>query len=141
MDPNENTSHELRGALKREGWKLSVLESQVLIIKPDIDNSFTFAEEYLDSVLEEGLEGPDENGDNLSEITFGLERDLQSALRQNTKQLEDGLEIIDGGSEIVTVTGRIDITAKDKDGNLIAVELKAGKARSDVISQVLAHMS
>jgi transposase-like protein len=32
-----------------------------------------------------------------SEATFGLERDLQLALRSNIQQLESGLEIIDDG--------------------------------------------
>jgi DNA-binding CsgD family transcriptional regulator len=33
------------------------------------------------------------------ETTFGLERDLQSALRNNIDQLEAGLKIADGGKE------------------------------------------
>src|SRR5437879_2456948 len=33
------------------------------------------------------------------EITFGLERDLQAALRANIHQLDHGLEIVDGGKE------------------------------------------
>src|SRR5262245_23875392 len=48
-----------------------------------------------------------------AEITFGLERDLQMALRSNIEQLEPGLEIIDGGKERITEAGRIDITARD----------------------------
>ncbi|HUQ69851.1 MAG TPA: helix-turn-helix domain-containing protein, partial [Planctomycetaceae bacterium] len=44
------------------------------------------------------------------EATFGLERDLQLALRTNIGQLEAGLQIIDGGKERITEAGRIDIT-------------------------------
>src|SRR5690554_2892188 len=44
-----------------------------------------------------------------TEATFGLERDLQRALRLNIQQLELGLQIIDGGKERITEAGRIDI--------------------------------
>jgi RecB family endonuclease NucS len=37
--------------------------------------------------------------------------------------------------------GRIDITAEDKEGRPVAVELKAATAKSDSIVQILAYMS
>src|SRR5437868_12272144 len=49
------------------------------------------------------------------ETSFGLERDLQAALRRNMEQLEPGLTITDGGKEKPVTSGRVDITAKDKD--------------------------
>jgi transposase-like protein len=48
------------------------------------------------------------------ETTFGLERDLQSALRGNIEQLETGLKITDGGKEQKVASGFIDVTAKDR---------------------------
>lgn len=56
-----------------------------------------------------------------SEATFGLERDLQQALRTNINQLEPKLRIIDDGKELNTAAGRIDITAIDQniDSNLL----------------------
>jgi hypothetical protein len=84
---------------------------------------------------------PDEPADiEAEEVTFGLERDLQSALRANISQLEQGLTISDDGKERVTEAGRIDITAKDGAGKLVVIELKAGTASPDVIAQVLAYM-
>jgi len=74
------------------------------------------------------------------EITFGLERDLQQALRANIGSLEPGLTVIDDGRERITEAGRIDITATDSAGRLVVVELKAGTASPDVIAQVLAYM-
>ena len=73
-------------------------------------------------------------------ITFGLERDLQEALRDNIEQLEPGLKIIDGGTERTVAAGRIDITAEDKEGNLVVIELKAGTAPPDSLTQLLAYM-
>lgn len=74
------------------------------------------------------------------DTAFGLERDLQMALRRNIEQLEPGLTVMDGGKEQVVASGRIDITARSKDGTAIVMELKAGEADRDAIGQVLAYM-
>ena len=74
------------------------------------------------------------------ETTFGLERDLQIALRSNIKQLEQGLKIIDEGKELTTEAGRIDITAEDQQGAIVVIELKAGTANPNCVTQILAYM-
>ncbi len=71
---------------------------------------------------------------------FGLERDLQTALRDNIEQLEPGLIIVDGGTEKSVATGRIDITAKDSQGNFVVIELKAGVAQDPALTQLLGYM-
>ncbi len=60
------------------------------------------------------------------EATFGLERDLQMALRASIQQLEPDLSVADGGEEHCVPSGRIDIFARDKAGKLVAIELRAG---------------
>jgi len=75
-----------------------------------------------------------------SETTFGLERDLQMALRTNIEQLEPGLQIIDGNKERTTEAGRIDITAQDDHQNMVIIELKAGTAAPEALTQLLAYM-
>jgi RecB family endonuclease NucS len=74
------------------------------------------------------------------EMRFGLERDLQLALRRNISQLEFGLEIIDGGKERSVASGRIDITTRDKQGTATIIELKAGTADWGAIGQIQAYM-
>jgi len=74
------------------------------------------------------------------ETTFGLERDLQKALRANIEQLEKGLKIVDKGKELTTDAGRIDITAEDPAGNVVVIELKAGEAKPDSIAQILSYI-
>jgi len=74
------------------------------------------------------------------EATFGLERDLQLALRSNIQQLEEGLVIIDNGKEYVTEAGRVDILAKDASDTIVVVELKAGMAAPEALTQLLAYM-
>lgn len=133
MNPDVNTSHELRRALKLQGWKLEERADEVRLIKPNDEGDTSFADEILGDSSEEDMA-------EVAEITFGLERDLQSALRANIEQLEPGLKITDGGKERITDAGRIDITATDKDSRIVVVELKAGTATPEVIAQILAYM-
>ncbi len=74
------------------------------------------------------------------ETTFGLERDLQIALRSNIEQFEQGLKIIDEGRELTTEAGRIDITAEDRQGTIVVIELKAGDANPECVAQILSYM-
>jgi len=74
------------------------------------------------------------------ETTFGLERDLQAALRKNIDQLEPGLSITDGGKEKQVASGRVDITAQDKQGSTVVIELKAGTADRETVGQILGYM-
>ena len=80
------------------------------------------------------------NEDGARERIFGLERDLQAALRDCIEQLEPGLEITDGDAERSVASGFIDITAKAPDGTVVVIELKAGTARREAIGQVLSYM-
>jgi hypothetical protein len=72
--------------------------------------------------------------------TFGLERDLQKVLRDNIDQLEPGLKVADGNKEKRVPSGYIDITAEDKDGATVVIELKAVEADRDAVGQLLAYM-
>jgi len=74
------------------------------------------------------------------ETTLGLERDLQRTLRERIEQLEPGLVITDEGKERTVPSGRIDITAKDRSGSAVVIELKAGEADRDAVGQILAYM-
>lgn len=71
---------------------------------------------------------------------FGLERDMQAALRKNIGQLEAGLEITDEGAERSVSSGFIDITAKDANGLPVVIELKTGTAGQRAVAQILSYM-
>lgn len=86
-----------------------------------------------------GPEIDDEEGGS-TQRAFGLERDLQKALRDNIGQLEPGLKIVDGGTEQTVAAGRIDITAEDTEGCRVVIELKAGQADLRSIGQLLSYM-
>ncbi len=97
--------------------------------------------EVNEPVDEDETNDPEDTNDHMAEdFKFGLERDLQNALRENIQQLEPGLEITDGGKEQMVESGRIDITAKDENGVALVIELKAGKAGRRAIGQILGYM-
>lgn len=73
-------------------------------------------------------------------IRLSLERDMQVWLRRRITQLEQGLMIIDDGSEKTVPSGRIDITAKDMNGSIVAIELKAGRGEHTDLGQILSYM-
>lgn len=74
------------------------------------------------------------------ETTLSLERDLQRALRANIEQLQQGLQIHDGGKEISVPSGRIDILAIEPDKTRVVIELKAGVADRDAVGQILSYI-
>lgn len=141
MHPDDNTSHELRSGLKKTGWMLQFTPTEVLVIQPDELGDTSYADELVEEKEDQYGESIEQDLEDVGEITFGLERDLQTALRSNIAQLEPGLSIVDEGVERSTRAGRIDITSKDSQGNTVVIELKAGRASSDVIAQVLSYMS
>ncbi|PHR25487.1 MAG: hypothetical protein COA37_01215 [Hoeflea sp.] len=72
---------------------------------------------------------------------LSLERDMQAAIRQNIQSLDEDLIIVDDGAERSVFSGFIDITCENKlDGSLVVLELKAGKADSRAIGQILGYM-
>lgn len=71
---------------------------------------------------------------------FEVERHLQDELRQKIGQLEDGLTIIDAGIERSVSSGFIDILARDRNGAIVAIELKAGLAKRDAVGQIAGYM-
>ncbi len=139
LDPSESTSHQLSRQLRNSGWELEKLSDRVLLIKPE-NGDTSFADILLEGETEADEGSDDEAFEEAEEITFGLERDLQSAVRANIEQLEAGLRIIDDGRERVTDAGRIDITAMDTNGCIVVIELKAGIASPEVVTQILAYM-
>jgi RecB family endonuclease NucS len=70
---------------------------------------------------------------------FSLERDMQSALRNHITALDPKLTITDEGIERAVNSGFIDITCNDGQANVV-IELKAGKADSRAIGQILGYM-
>jgi RecB family endonuclease NucS len=118
-------SHEIADETGLSLGTVRALRAHHTMRKPDLG-----AEET--EVLEEAL--------TALTTTFGLERDLQKVLRQNIEQLEPGLKVVDDNKEKHVPSGYIDITAEDKNGAAVVIELKAVEADRDAVGQLLAYM-
>ena len=67
------------------------------------------------------------------------EKELKMLVRQQLERVEPGLVEADGGHEREVASGRIDITARDRYGNCVVIELKAGPCPNGAREQVLAY--
>jgi len=74
------------------------------------------------------------------DASVSLERDLHSYLAVRVREIETGLTLLDNGVEYPTDAGNIDLLAEDNNNNLVAIELKAGKAKDNAIGQLLGYM-
>ena len=102
--------------------------------------TFLAGDNFRDMPTKHQVSLPDENGNDENEKRkFSLERDMQTTLRQNIKSLDSNLKIIDDGAERSVDSGFIDITCEDNN-SIVVVELKAGKADSRAIAQILGYM-
>ncbi len=81
-----------------------------------------------------------EEAEEVRQAAFGLEKDLQAALRSSLEQLEQGVTIADGGVEKKVDSGFIDIFATDANGAPVVIELKAVKAPLKAISQIMSYL-
>ncbi|MCA6104739.1 endonuclease NucS domain-containing protein [Bradyrhizobium australafricanum] len=70
---------------------------------------------------------------------FGIEREMQAAVRKQLSRIEPGLVEADGGKELGVATGYIDIVARDTNGKLVVIELKAGKCPAGAMEQALGY--
>jgi hypothetical protein len=73
--------------------------------------------------------GPTEEQTGDEGFTFGFEADLQDYLVKNLEDIEPGLKLYEeyagtSGNQYVTDVGRIDILAKDHNGDFVVIELK-----------------
>jgi Endonuclease NucS len=78
--------------------------------------------------------------EDAADLKFGLERDMQEALRRNIGQLDPTLRIVDEGKERRVEAGLIDILAEDDEGARVVIELKSGEAPETAVTQLLSYI-
>ncbi len=81
-----------------------------------------------------------ENEESLLDIELSgfAERDIEDLIYSNPSCLDDGLELL--ARQHVVPSGRIDLLAQDRDGNIIVIEIKKETPRDDVLAQVLSYV-
>jgi len=95
-----------------------------------------------DEEAEEGIPAVDEENE------FAYENDLRNYLVRNLSVIEKGLKIYEAqdkttGEEFFVpgTSRRIDILAKDKESNLVVIELKVSRGYEKVVGQTLYYQS
>ena len=101
---------------------------------------FQLADKTAENEMEIEEETPEEEQE---ETVISLEKDLETFIFANITRVKEGLSPYQGesGRQFAVDSGRIDILAKDKEGNFIVMELKAGTATDAVLTQTLAYMA
>lgn len=74
----------------------------------------------------------------INEFAISVERDLQIYLANRLNEIENGLTLV--GTEYGTDAGFIDILCKDKIGNYVVIEIKAGKIKDAALGQILGYI-
>lgn len=88
----------------------------------------------------EPKEGEDDtsSSEELLEASIGLERDIEDHLVNNLEFIEVGLEFV--SRQFVTDVGRVDILARDRNGNRVVIELKVGDAKDSSVGQIARYL-
>lgn len=110
-------------------YKSQIKTGKILLPDGATSSDVDDAESEIDTSIENSLE-----------MRVSVERDLHQYLAQHLDELEPGLTMKENGVEYQTDAGRIDILAIDNEGQLVVVEVKAGKAKDSALGQILGYM-
>jgi endonuclease NucS-like protein len=142
VDPNGVTSHQLRSALRRQGWGMQETPTEVRLIKPGTE----FGSHAVGEVLGSGELADDADGD--LEPYFSLEYQLRDFLASNLSTISiNGRRLrlyVDptgrDGIEFPSAVGPIDLLAIDESGSFFVFEIKRANSSDKAIGQVARYM-
>ncbi|CAH0343152.1 endonuclease NucS domain-containing protein [Rhizobium sp. CECT 9324] len=143
LDGTNNTSHQLRAALRQSGWTMQETPGEVRLIFPG--HSARVVEDLLGGTEDENFE----NGavDDPAPY-FSLEYQLRDFLASNLSSIDFGGKrlrlYVDptgrDGIEYSTAVGPIDILAVDDTGAFFVFELKRAQSSDRVLGQIARYM-
>ena len=139
FDATASTSHQLRDALRKQGWVVQETDNDVQLLPPGSNRS----ESIVDVALGENDADSAEEG-----AAFGLEYQLRDFLAQNISSISvAGMRLrlyVDptgrDGVEYPTAVGPIDILAVDGEERFVVFELKRGRSPDRAIGQLSRYM-
>ncbi len=142
MSATDNTSHELRAALKRKGWKMEESSSQVRLLMPSNSQSSSAGNDIF---IGDDISNDEQNAQL---PVFSLEYQLRDFLATNLNTISvNGKKLrlfVDpvgrDGVEFQTDVGFIDVLAIDNAGAFYVFELKRGRSSDYVLGQITRYM-
>jgi hypothetical protein len=147
LDNPGTTSHQFRAGLKKLGWTIQFLETEVRVVRPQ-DAHLPAITAVLSETDDDGDELDGEgDGPDLTQA-FGLERELQVFLEHNIESIDFNGEhfklYVDPsgrkGIEYPADGDRIDLLATDSKGAFVVFELKRARAPYHAIGQLTRYM-
>jgi hypothetical protein len=130
-------------SLRKNAFLFSLGGGRFRLWNPATDGNWVVGPEGVRLADDEnGTEATDEDAlteaSNI-EATISLERDMEANLAASLGQLESGLVLRDQQLD-TGVVGRLDLLAVDKDGALVVIELKVGRADDRAVAQTMRYM-
>jgi hypothetical protein len=141
LDATQSTSHQLRNGLKKLGWAVKEMATEVRLSLPGTVG----AEAVIGNVL--GQEAAEEEGET-AEASFALEYQLRDFIARNLSAI-----MVEGkhlrlyvhpagrdGIEFPSSVGPIDIVAADDSGAFVVFEIKRARSPDHAIGQLTRYM-
>ena len=148
---NHSSSHHYKHFRK---FLYNLGPGHVRLYDPETDGKWFWTKDGMIKVSSVGGDPPggpdpdeddDENGNEVDsgQISLTMEKDLELFLYNDITSLEPGLDLPDEEvtRQISVESGRLDILATDKEGMNVVIELKAGVAKDQVLTQILAYIA
>ena len=142
MNPTSNTSHQLRGALKRRGWQIQETPDEVRLMMAGSAADGAAVTEVL------GTPAEATSTSEAEATSFALEAQLRDFIAANLPRIpinNVALKVFTdangrGGIEYPTGVGPVDILAVDSGGNLYVFELKLDRGPDRALGQLARYM-
>jgi hypothetical protein len=146
-DPSDHTSHQLRGLLRRAGWRVEQTPSEEFLYPPEL-GSEALADFVKNVDADPDREDLNSLEEEASEIAFELEHQLRDFIASNLPSIQIGSNklalFVDPsgrhGVEYPSAVGPIDILAMAPGGALYVFELKRASAPDKAIGQLARYM-
>jgi len=133
-------------SLRRQAFLFSLGDGRYRRWNPEEDGTWEVTDQGVQiAETSEEAEVVEELETTDSETTFSLERDLEKSLLSNLTQLEPNLRLYQendiSGQQLDTgQVGRLDLLCIDQNGDLVVIELKAGRVNEKICGQILRYM-
>ena len=95
--------------------------------------------EVEDSDLDTILKWTESSREFIEEIEISRESDLHRYFRTSPEKIDEGLKIVESEDVLPEGAGIPDLVCRDRNGNYVVIEFKAGEASYDALGQLVSY--